>query len=202
MNQQKKTDKKLNEINMKVVKYVLQDVKKVFPQINGLSFSLLSRYIRIPAVRILISYRLCQYAKKNKWRGAIFIVLRLRHIILCNRYTITLDDTLEAGSGLYFPHNGPFVINGAAKIGENCIIHPNVLIGGDRSKGKSPVIGNNVFIGNGAKIIGDSTIGDWCFITPGAIITKDVPSGAVVGAGLNNIISMNGKTNYELYKVL
>lgn len=111
---------------------------------------------------------------------------------------MTLDERLVAGKGLSFPHNGPFVINYNSIIGQNCTIHPNVLIGGDRGKG-SPIIGDNVFIGNGAKIIGKCKVGNWVFIAPGAIITKDVPSNALVGSGLNNIINNDGKRHVELY---
>jgi serine O-acetyltransferase len=113
---------------------------------------------------------------------------------------MTLPLDTKIGYGLRIPHNGPFVINGQSVIGENCIVHPNVLIGGMRWKG-SPTIGNNVFIGNGAKIIGHITVGDWVFISPLAVITKDVPSGAVVGAGVNNIMSDKGKRNETIFVV-
>lgn len=125
-------------------------------------------------------------------------ISRLHLEKLSSRYLVHLDDKLECGHGLSFPHNGPFIINGGAKIGVYCTIHPNVLIGGDRGKG-SPTIGDYVFIGNGAKIIGKVKVGDWCFITPGAIITKDIPSESLVGCGLNNILSDNGRRHVELY---
>lgn len=92
------------------------------------------------------------------------------------------------------------VINPAANIGNNCIIqHPCVLIGRDRGKDGAPQIGDNCFIGNGSKIIGNPKVGDWCFIAPGAIITKNIPSGSVVGSGLNNILNNNGKQHVKLY---
>lgn len=116
----------------------------------------------------------------------------------CGKYAVSITDNLVAGEGLCFPHNGPFVINGGAKIGRNCTIHPGVLIGGDRGKG-APVIGDNVFIGNGAKIIGDVKIGDWCFIAPAAVITKDVPEGSLVGSGVNVILNNEGRKHVEMY---
>ena len=42
-------------------------------------------------------------------------------------------------------------------------------------------------------------MGNWVFIAPGAIITKDVPSNALVGSGLNNIINNDGNRHVELY---
>lgn len=83
-----------------------------------------------------------------------------------------------------------------------CTIHPQVLIGGDRGKG-TPRIGDYVFIGNGAKVIGNAKIGNWVFISPGAIVTKDVPDGCLVGAGLNNILNNilnnEGRKHVEMY---
>lgn len=160
----------------------------------------LLRYYRIPAFKLLINYRLGQYLslRSVKGGGKLLVLSRLHMERLCNRYCVLLDYKLQAGPGLHFPHNGPFIINGGAVIGENCTIHPNVLIGGDRGKG-SPTIGNNVFIGNGAKIIGNCHIGDWVFITPGAYITKDIPDGALVGYGLNNVINFDGKHHVKLY---
>lgn len=42
-------------------------------------------------------------------------------------------------------------------------------------------IGNNVFIGSGCKIMYDTKIGDNVVIAAGSIVTKDVPSGSIVG---------------------
>ena len=109
-----------------------------------------------------------------------------------------MSDGLNSGEGLAFPHNGPFVINPGAVIGKYCTIHPQVLIGGDRAKG-APRIGDYVFIGNGAKVIGNAKIGNWVFISPGAIVTKDVPDGCLVGAGLNNILNNDGRKHVEMY---
>lgn len=43
------------------------------------------------------------------------------------------------------------------------------------------IIGNNVFIGARAVINQGITIGDNCIIAAGAVVTKDVPSGSIVG---------------------
>lgn len=98
-----------------------------------------------------------------------------------------------------FPHAFPLVVNPEAKIGKYCIIHPCVLIGRDRGKQGAPIIGDNVFIGHGAKIIGNPRIGDNVFISPAAVVTRDVPSGSLVGAGVNNILSDKGAEHVQLY---
>lgn len=43
------------------------------------------------------------------------------------------------------------------------------------------IIGNNVFVGAKAIINQGVSIGDNCIIAAGAIVTKDVPSGSIVG---------------------
>jgi len=62
------------------------------------------------------------------------------------------------GSGLYIPHFGSIVVNPNCRIGNNCALHANVVIG--QSNGGVPIIGNDVFIGLGAKIFGDIYIAD------------------------------------------
>lgn len=42
-------------------------------------------------------------------------------------------------------------------------------------------VGNNVFIGLGAVILAGATIGDDCIIGANALVSKDVPSGTIVG---------------------
>lgn len=109
------------------------------------------------------------------------------------RLGITFPTQLKIGAGVNFPHNFPLVIHYSASIGENCIIHPNVQIGTTRGKRGVPIIGDNCFLGNGCHIIGNAKIGDWVFISPGAFVCKDIPSGSVVGFGVNNIMSDRGK---------
>ena len=118
---------------------------------------------------------------------------------ICNKYNCYLPYSTDIGSGVSFPHNFPLVVNPAASIGRNCIIHPSVLIGTDRGKKGAPVIGDNVFLGDGCKIIGNCKIGNWVFVSPNAVITKDIPNGAVVGAGINRIISDCGREHVLMY---
>ena len=127
-------------------------------------------------------------------------MLYLYYLRYTRRYLIELHPRTKIGVGLLFPHNGPIVINPDAVIGENCIVHPCVLIGGNRKSG-SPIIGDNCFIGHGSKLIGKVYIGDNTFISPGAVITKSIPANSVVGAGINNILrSYGGKEAVSRYQ--
>ena len=78
----------------------------------------------------------------------------------------------SCGKGLHIWHHGALVINGDAKIGENCTFHGQCCIGNDGESQGAPVIGNNVEIGVGAMIIGDIYIADDVKIGAGAVVTK------------------------------
>ena len=82
---------------------------------------------------------------------------------------------INAGScakGLKIWHYGTTIINGDARIGENCTFHGQACIGNDGISEAAPVIGNNVDIGVGAKIIGGITIADNVKIGAGAVVTR------------------------------
>lgn len=86
----------------------------------------------------------------------------------------------DIGDGTKFWHRGiGCTVHYMAKIGRDCRILPNVMIGSKFADGQpdelTPVIGNNVFIGTGAVIVGNITIGDNVIIGANAVVTKDVP---------------------------
>lgn len=78
------------------------------------------------------------------------------------------------GPGMSIAHLGPIVINGFAKIGKNCRIHPFTTIGIDGRSDKVATIGDNVYLSNGCKIIGDVRICDNVVIAAGAIVVKSI----------------------------
>lgn len=104
--------------------------------------------------------------------------------------------------GNYFYANFDCVILDVCEvhIGDYCFMAPGVHIytathplhPGDRNSGaefgKPVTIGNNVWIGGRAVIVPGVTIGDNAVIAAGAVVTKDVPSGAVVGGNPAKLI--------------
>ena len=74
--------------------------------------------------------------------------------------------------GLIIYHTGNIVINGFARIGEDCQLHGDNCIGNNGIDLKTPRIGNRVDIGVGAKIIGDIEIADDIVIGAGAVVNK------------------------------
>jgi serine O-acetyltransferase len=76
-------------------------------------------------------------------------------------------------------------VNGGAKIGANCRIHPDVVIGAGASyRYKALKIGDNVFIGPGAKIFGDITIADGIAIDANAVVNKSFLETNITIAGV------------------
>lgn len=89
------------------------------------------------------------------------------------------------GSGLVIYHNG-VVINGGAKIGENCRLHGMNCIGnkGDMNRGVTPVLEDDVEIGFGAGIYGNVHIPQGCRIGAGAVVVSSPPASGSVVVGI------------------
>lgn len=87
-------------------------------------------------------------------------------------------------------------------IGRNCLIGTNVEIFDSDFHGmkveerrfsrpewaRSVRVGDNVFVGSNAKILKGVSIGDGSVIAHGSIVTKDVPSGVIVGGNPARVI--------------
>lgn len=97
------------------------------------------------------------------------------------------------GPGLSIAHLGPIVINGFARIGKNCRLHPFTTIGIDGRSGKVATVGDNVYLSNGCKLIGEIEIGSNIVIAAGAVVTKSfTEENAVVGGVPAKVISYSG----------
>ena len=93
------------------------------------------------------------------------------------------------GPGLSIGHYGTIVVNGKAKVGKQCRIQADTLIGGNFGEDGYPVIGDNCYIGAGAKIFGDITIGDNVKIGANAVVNKSFDSNVtLVGIPAHAII--------------
>lgn len=180
----------------KLKSWVLQDV--ICSKGKTSFWVCVAHYFTSVKYRTIVTFRLIQWLLNNKKQYLAKLLLR-RYREKTAKLNCYLEPETKIGPGVIFPHGFPLVIHSHAKLGRNCVIHPNVQIGTTRTKEGAPVIGDNCFLGNGCHIIGNCKIGDWCFISPGAFVCKDIPSGSVVGFGLNNIISDKGKEIIILY---
>lgn len=116
------------------------------------------------------------------WFGLPIMVLyrMVVEYILC----VELRAKTRVGPGLKIEHGYSLVINDHTVIGRNVHVRHCTTIGcvkrPDGSQGPSPVIEDNVEIGANAVILGGITIGENAKIGAGSVVTKDVPSAAIV----------------------
>lgn len=95
---------------------------------------------------------------------------------------IEIHPAAQIGRRVVIDHGMGVVIGETAIIGDDVLIYHGVTLGGkinDTVK-RHPTIGNNVMLGAGAKIIGDIEIGSGAQIGANAVVTKSIPSGAVI----------------------
>lgn len=85
---------------------------------------------------------------------------------------------VDIGPGLFLQHAWCTAV-GAERIGRNCWINQQVVIGHTNREG-GPVIGDNVTIHVGAKVLGPIRIGNNVKIGANALVIKDVPDNSVV----------------------
>jgi serine O-acetyltransferase len=88
------------------------------------------------------------------------------------------------GPGLSISRIGYIIVHPNSTIGENCRIHPGVIIGAKGGKDLVPKIGNNVFIGPGAKIFGDIEIADGIAIGANSYVNKSFLEKNITIAGI------------------
>lgn len=154
----------------------------------------------IPGFRYSFFLRCCNFMGKKKFLFPIYFLNRifLRHYSF--KYGFQIHHTTKIGPGLYIGHFGEIIVNPNAILGKNINIGPGLLIGHGFNKTLNrfeyPTIGNYVSISNSAKIFGGVSIGDNAVIGISTVVTKDVPTNAVVIGIPAKIISFDGSRNY------
>ena len=78
------------------------------------------------------------------------------------------------GPGLSISHLGPIVINGFAKVGKNCRLHPMTCIGVNGHTNEVATLGDNVYLSTGVKVIGPVTVADGVCLGANAVVTKSI----------------------------
>ena len=88
------------------------------------------------------------------------------------------------GPGLTIYHHGGIIVNEAASIGANCILHGDNCIGNNGSVDDNPVIGDGLDLGIGAKIIGGLKLGNNVKVGANAVVTKTYEEDSIVLTGI------------------
>lgn len=110
---------------------------------------------------------------KNTHKKIMSVIYKFKFHKLCIKYGFSIPLNVF-DKGLSIAHIGSIVVNGNAKVGQNCRIQEMVNIGATNGTSDSPQIGNNVFIGTGAKLIGGIKIADDVVIGANAVVVKDI----------------------------
>ncbi len=88
------------------------------------------------------------------------------------------------GPGLSIAHKGTIIVNSKVRVGKNCRIHVDVVLGQGKDADDIPKLGDNIHIGPGVKIIGGCVIGNNTVIAANAVVTKSFPEGNCTIGGI------------------
>ncbi|WP_270732600.1 serine O-acetyltransferase [Shimia sp. Alg240-R146] len=126
--------------------------------------------------KLVRSIRRYQAAKA---RGGLFGGIAAKYWVVVHKVWSLLTQcevhlNMQIAGGLRLPHPTGIIVHPDAVIGPNCQLMHQVTLAG------AVTLGGHVDVGAGAKIIGPLTVGDHAEIGANAVVTKDVPSGAVV----------------------
>lgn len=136
--------------------------------------------------------------KKDILSKGLILIMRIRYKRKSIKYGFSIPIN-TFGPGLNIMHRGTIVVNGNARIGENCKINVDVNIGTQMgTREETLTIGNNCYIGPGAKIFGKIKIGNNVAIGANAVVNKDFPDGVTIAGVPAKIVSNKG--TWEAYK--
>ncbi|MGF6990231.1 acetyltransferase-like isoleucine patch superfamily enzyme [Lachnospiraceae bacterium PM6-15] len=109
-----------------------------------------------------------------------------------NGKNITLGKRVFINSGCHFQDQGGITIGNDVLIGHNVVLATlNHGMTPDKRKDLHPApinIEDNVWIGANVTVLSGVTIGENAIVAAGAVVTKDVPSGVIVGGVPANVI--------------
>jgi serine O-acetyltransferase len=124
--------------------------------------------------------------------------------IFSYRFGFQIPYKVDIGFGLLIAHFGTVIINQDVKIGRNCNISPNVVIG-QTNRGLKigvPEIGDEVWIGTGSVIVGNIKIGSNVLISPNSFVNFDIPSNSIViGSPMRIVNSVTATLHYINNKI-
>lgn len=153
-----------------------------------------------PVLKTLFLFRIGTYLRGVKVLRPLLLLNSLiyRHYRYKTGISIEYGTRIEGGVKIF--HFQSVIINGGVRIGKNCTLYHDVTIGASLyDNSPVPVLGDNVVVCTGAKILGNVKIGDNVIIAANAVVTKDVPSNAIVGGIPAKVISVEGKDKARLW---
>lgn len=147
-------------------------------------------------------FKLFRRAKEIKFKP-IKNFYRLLFRIHAKKHSIEIYTSTDIGLGLAMWHPFNITIALESKLGNNCTLNKNVLIGREfrGSRKGCPTIGNNVWIGANAVIVGKIAIGDDVLIAPNSFVNCDIPSHSIVFGNPCIIKHKENATEYYIQNI-
>lgn len=162
---------------------VAQDIGRIYRSLPGNFLTRTARLFCIPSLHVTLVYRYGHFVRRF-WPPFSWIFLlpyAVMTMLMRILYNCSLPSKATIGPGIILLHTGAIYIHPATKIGANCVIGAQVVIGQSRMDDvRVPTIGDNVFIGAGAKIVGPITVRNNCVIGANAVVLKDTPEYATL----------------------
>jgi serine O-acetyltransferase len=139
---------------------------------------------------------------KNCRSGVIAAVCRYYLTKKYHALSMSLGFSIPAnvfGPGLSIAHAGTIVVNGSARIGDNCRLHSCVNIGTEAGySGRAPIIGSNCYIGPGTKIYGSISIGDGTAMGANCVVNRSFDGGVAIAGVPAKIIADVDTSNFVI----
>lgn len=108
----------------------------------------------------------------------------------------------DIADGLFVVHGLGTVIGPRVRSGKNLTIYQNCTLGAQYDTAHSnPTLGDDVIVYAGAKVIGGINVGKNAVIGANSVVTKDVPSGAIVVGIPARVIGYREVLNDDKYKL-
>ena len=142
-----------------------------------------------PEIKLGCQWRKAQYYTTHK---NIFLRFfwKFKWLMIRKKTKCQISLRANIAPGLKLLHDGSRVIVSNVKIGRDCMIGINVIIGYSYSATEKrfeiPTIGDRVYIGHNVSIVGNITVGNDVLIAPNTFVNRSVPDHSIVLG--NNII--------------
>ena len=125
--------------------------------------------------------RKCEY-HHNSGHRLLSRIYMIRLLRIQNKYCLHVPIN-TCKKGLHIMHVGPVLINGTARLGENCSLHINTAIVAGGTNDIAPVVGDNVVVGVGASVVGDVHVSDGVAIGANSVVCKSINESNIAVAG-------------------